>query len=48
MTAGKAARFFRKFVRPAALPAILLLTCLGRLSAQGVIRTIPFCMTEPR
>jgi hypothetical protein len=48
MTASKAARFLRKFVRQAALPTILLLTCLGRLSAQGVIRTIPFCVTEPR
>jgi hypothetical protein len=34
MTASKAARFLRKFVRQATLPTIL--------SAQGVIRTIPF------
>lgn len=36
MTASKTARFLRKFIRQAAFPAILLLTCLGRLSAQGV------------
>jgi hypothetical protein len=40
VTASKAATFLRKFVRQAALPAILLLTCLGRLSAQGVTATV--------
>jgi hypothetical protein len=40
MTASKAARFVRKFVRQAAFPAILLLTCLARLSAQGVTAAV--------
>jgi Carboxypeptidase regulatory-like domain len=40
MTASKAARFLRKFLRQAAFPAILLHTCLGRLSARVVTATV--------